>query len=310
MPKVIIAIPTYNRREYLIQSITSVLNQTFQDFEILIFDSGSDYNVPALIREFNDPRISLISSQSILSGTENFNRIFQRGYVSDYLMVFHDDDAMHPELLEREVKILDANPGTVWAGSGLIFVGRDGNMQKFGALSKQSSAIIYRSEELIRLFFKNFNLAFDSVMYRTNSMENIDKFGEDFYKWGDRPYLIHLAKKGRVAVLKEALVNYRLHPGQDSKQEAADKLEYQFNYLNFYKNNLPQPLSSADAGLFMVWSSNNAVLSALSFSKTFGGYLDILKSYKKRGFFRWGILNYRGWWYLVKSLKSLIFRQV
>ena len=57
MPKVSVIIPTHNRAEFLRSAITSVLNQTFQDFEIAIIDDASKDHTRAVITNFNDARI-------------------------------------------------------------------------------------------------------------------------------------------------------------------------------------------------------------------------------------------------------------
>jgi len=74
MPKVTIAIPTYDRKEYLKECIKSILNQTFQDFEIIVFDNFSNYNVEEFLKEFNDNRITLLRSDKNVGNVENLLR--------------------------------------------------------------------------------------------------------------------------------------------------------------------------------------------------------------------------------------------
>jgi len=57
MPFFSIIIPTYNRSEKLKNTITSVLNQTFEDFELLIMDDGSTDDTEDIVNSFNDSRI-------------------------------------------------------------------------------------------------------------------------------------------------------------------------------------------------------------------------------------------------------------
>jgi len=60
MPTVSVIIPTYNRAEFLRLAITSVLNQTFQDFEIIVVDDASEDHTHEVMNNLNDKRIKYI----------------------------------------------------------------------------------------------------------------------------------------------------------------------------------------------------------------------------------------------------------
>lgn len=64
-PLVTIAIPSYNHAKYIGETIQSALDQTFQDFEILIVDDSSTDNTLEIIKKFTDSRIRLIVSEKI-----------------------------------------------------------------------------------------------------------------------------------------------------------------------------------------------------------------------------------------------------
>ena len=55
--RVSVIIPTYTRAHLIGETISSILNQTFQDFEIIVIDDGSTDNTEEVVRSFNDPRI-------------------------------------------------------------------------------------------------------------------------------------------------------------------------------------------------------------------------------------------------------------
>jgi len=60
-PKVTVLMPAYNAEKYIAEAITSVLSQSFTDFELLIVNDGSTDHTEKVIRSFNDPRIVLIN---------------------------------------------------------------------------------------------------------------------------------------------------------------------------------------------------------------------------------------------------------
>ncbi|MCX6184716.1 MAG: glycosyltransferase family A protein, partial [Flavobacterium sp.] len=59
-----VIIPVYNKEQFLVHTINSVLNQSFTDFELLLIDDGSTDSSPALLNQFTDERIKLISQNN------------------------------------------------------------------------------------------------------------------------------------------------------------------------------------------------------------------------------------------------------
>ena len=106
MHRISIAIPTYNRKDYLKKCIESILSQSFSDFKIYVFDNCSDYNIEKFINDFSDTRIELIKSPQNLGNIGNFERIYNYDFPSEYLVIFHDDDTMHPKFLEINYNLL------------------------------------------------------------------------------------------------------------------------------------------------------------------------------------------------------------
>jgi len=262
MPKVTVAIPTYNRKDYLPEVLKSVRAQTFKDFEVLVFDDHSNYDVAALLEDFKDLPIKLIKSEKPLGNVGNFGRIVSHNYTTPYLVVFHDDDVMNPKLLEREVAVMDANPNLVFMGTDLIFISNHSQMFNFPQIGGEINLTIFQTpQDLLREFLKGFRYCFGSTMYRTNKLEFSAEFSQPLYTWHDRPYLLNLAKKGPAAILREPLVNYRLHAAQVSQEKInLEHLKSIIKMLEVFKSFLPQPLSNADAKLFY-GNSTYAILS-------------------------------------------------
>lgn len=311
MPKVTIAIPTYNREEYLKNSIESVLAQTFQDFEIIIFDNKSNYDVEKLSSSFGDDRIKLIINKENIGSSNNFKNIFNYNYDSEYLIIFHDDDVMHPVMLEREVAVLDGNSDAIFVGTDLKFISDYKKMFDFcPVFGVCNSVILDKKYQLVRLFLDDFDLCFSSVMYRTKYLRNFIFNMGQFLKWWDRPFLIKLADYGKVIVIKEKLINYRVHDNQDSQAKEIGQQRHYFNLYNFFKANLPCPLSNEDKKLYYSWSTNNLILSMLMFSDDFKSYVKLLEEARRDGLFKIKFLNIRGLYYIMKVFKILLTRTI
>ncbi len=104
-----VCIPTYNRAGYLKDAIESVLNQTYGNFELVIYDDGSTDETAKVVRSFKDPRIRYYR------GEENRGRPFARNRcielsTGEWIVWLDDDDKMEPELLSRYVLAINRFP--------------------------------------------------------------------------------------------------------------------------------------------------------------------------------------------------------
>lgn len=309
MSKVTVSIPTYNRKEYLKETIESVLAQTFRDFTIAVFDNNSDYDVDAFLKSFNDDRIVLVKSDKNIGPYENFNRIYRYVYNSPYVVIFHDDDVMHSELLEREVTIMDACDELIWVGTNLRFVKDAAGMNDFEDV-KSKGMFIYDTPGIVRLILQGFNLCYDSVMYRVGQLEDMELLIDRYSKWGDRPYLVELSKKGKVGVLKERLVNYRVHPGQDSQAATSDVARYFINILLFYKECLDDLRNKSDKRLFYSYVVDNLIPTTLLSVKTIKEFKESLAPYHQHNLLKLRYLSMRGIFRILRACARIIQRKL
>lgn len=90
MPTVSIIVTTYNRKEYLTETIHSILNQTYQDFELIVVDNYSNYDFFALMKSFNNEKISAFQNQN--NGVIAVNRNVGISHAKGEYIAFCDDD--------------------------------------------------------------------------------------------------------------------------------------------------------------------------------------------------------------------------
>lgn len=108
MPKVSVIIPNYNHAPYLRQRIDSVLNQTYQDFEVIILDDCSRDNSREIIKEYtNNPRIKIAFNESNSGSVfKQWNKGFRMA-TGEYVWLAESDDFAAPTFLETMVPCLD-----------------------------------------------------------------------------------------------------------------------------------------------------------------------------------------------------------
>jgi glycosyltransferase involved in cell wall biosynthesis len=118
-PTVSVCIPAFNSERWTPRTMQSVLEQTYEDYELIVVDDASTDDTLRGIQAFDDPRIRLYSNARNLGHTGNWNRTLNlaRGTFVKFL---NCDDILYPDCLETMVALLQANPGI-----GLVFSRRD-----------------------------------------------------------------------------------------------------------------------------------------------------------------------------------------
>ena len=105
LPAISVCIPTYNGAKYIAQTIESILNQTFTDFEIIVSDDGSSDKTLEIVGSFNDPRIVRIDRLSKVGAEANWNNAVANASASLVKLVCQDD-LLYPQCLEVEVQTM------------------------------------------------------------------------------------------------------------------------------------------------------------------------------------------------------------
>ncbi len=111
MPRISVILPVYNRPTMLVESVGSVLAQTFTDWEIIIVDDGSTDDTPAVAARLvaeHRPRIQYLRQANAGPGAaRNTGLEAARG---EFIQFLDSDDLLAPEKFARQVALLDAHP--------------------------------------------------------------------------------------------------------------------------------------------------------------------------------------------------------
>jgi len=116
-----VIIPTYNRKALLDIAINSVLNQTYQNFEIIIVDDNSNDGTDNYINKINHDNIQYIKNKETMYAPKSRNIGISHSK-GDLIAFLDDDDEWYPDKLEKQVKLfLDSDVGLVYGGIDLFF---------------------------------------------------------------------------------------------------------------------------------------------------------------------------------------------
>jgi len=224
-PMVSVCIPTYNRAGLLRQAITSVLEQGFQDFEIIVHDNASTDDTSDVVRSFSDARVRYFRNPQNLGHRENWKRCF-RAAVGNYLAPLPDDDVMLPENLSRKVEFLRHNPLVGLVHSKYHVIDQDGQIllydTNWGHGRDRSVDSFEKREDLLTAFINTINLP--TVVFTRACYERVGEFSDHIAFAYDWEYWMRIALYYEIAFLAEPLVKWRIHSGSLTKTQVRDPI--------------------------------------------------------------------------------------
>jgi len=205
-PRVSVIIPCYNAEAFIRETIQSVLEQTFTDFELIVLNDGSKDRSEALIRAFPDPRVSLVNKRNTgVADTRNQGIGIAKG---EFVAFLDADDLYGPENLAAKVTFLDQNPDFGLVHSEVYDLHTSGERHTRGLTGCQGSVLHPLLE------FKTMVNSPSSVLVRKDLLSEVGGFDTRLSTSADRDLWIRLAAKTKFGYLPDPLVTYRIHPGQ------------------------------------------------------------------------------------------------
>ena len=106
--KISVIIPLFNKGPYILRALNSVLNQTYQDFEVIVVDDGSTDNGAEIVRGFDDPRIRLIRQEN--RGVSAARNHGVDKAISDFIAFLDADDEWMPGHLKTIIRLMEKYP--------------------------------------------------------------------------------------------------------------------------------------------------------------------------------------------------------
>jgi glycosyltransferase involved in cell wall biosynthesis len=215
-PAVSVVIKAYEHAQYVAQSIGSVLEQSFQDFEIVITDDASTDATPEIVRSFKDPRIRFVRFERNrgISQTMNVTVARARG---EFIAILNSDDFALPGRLETQVAFLRGHPEVGAVFSVPRQVGETGEpVEGLGSLFDFpfGEPNPPRQAWLRRFFFRGNSLCAPSAMVRRAVFREIGDDDPRYSNLQDYDRWIRLLEKHEIFVMTEELTAFRVRANQ------------------------------------------------------------------------------------------------
>ena len=228
LPVISVGMPVYNGEIYLESAIRAVLDQSFDDFELIISDNASTDRTAEICSDFaaTDKRVRFSRNPDNIGAALNYNRVFElaRG---PYFRWMNADDSCMPNLHELCLKALEANPDAVLAygktaimdDKGKILEAYDDNLDL-----RQSTAT-----ERFEQFFDGVGLT--NAIYglmRSEVVGRTGRMGNGSFPAADTNFMAEMTLHGKFIELPEQLFYRRMHPDSSSWRREDNEIQQNF----------------------------------------------------------------------------------
>jgi len=258
-PLVSIVIPCYNHELFVQDSIQSVIDQSYENIELIIIDDGSQDNSVEKIQEMLEKCYSRFSrfefrhrSNKGLSETLNEAIDWCKG---KYFSAIASDDLMLKSKTETQVRFLEKNEEVVALFGSADYIDELGNIKKVNQFIEQE--YIFNN-----IFLNDCQFAAPTQMMRLNTIRKIGGYNpeilvEDWYMW------LKMAENGKVFCLAEKLALYRIHSSNSTKNA---KFIYENNLktLSYYRGHkLYKKAYAKIRWIYIIWTGQQDRLKSI-----------------------------------------------
>lgn len=216
MNELTVVIATHNRPYLLLETIASVLNQDYKNFYFVVSDNSD-----------NDDTFNVLKEKSLLkyfeykkrnNTTDHYNIILNE-IKTKYFILFHDDDIMLPGMVGKLIRAISSDDSIVAAGCN-CFIYKSNKLLKKSMLRSCQDLLLEEQKSLVLQYCHNFSIVpFPSYIYNADIIKHNKIYFSDYAgKHADVIWLLEIMKFGKILWIKEPLMLYRVHEGQDSAQ--------------------------------------------------------------------------------------------
>lgn len=215
--KISIILPVFNAAPYITQAIQSILDQTYENWELLVCDDASTDDSWNLIDTFVDARIRKFRHSQNKGKTMTVNELYKE--TTGQLITIHDaDDYSVPERLDVQSSYFDKNKKLVICGSNFITIDLKGN-------ELHKSNLRLGHDELKEGLFEESQFHGPTVLFKKDAASRLDAIYRPFFKDYNEDYdfLFRLSEQGEVMNCEQCFYYYRITPNSLSRQLTPQK---------------------------------------------------------------------------------------
>ena len=201
MPPISVIIPVYNGEKTIRETIESALQQTFQDFELIIINDGSQDATLSIVNSIKDPRIKVFSYPNTGSNPSRNRGVYHA--TGEYIAFLDADDLWTPNKLESQLIALQANPQAAVAYSWT------NSIDELGQFLRQGSHISVTGDVYKQLLLSNFLDSGSNPLIRAHTLAAVGGFDESLAHGEDLDMWLRLAAHYQFVAVPSPQILYR-----------------------------------------------------------------------------------------------------
>jgi glycosyltransferase involved in cell wall biosynthesis len=250
MPKVSVITPTYNHERFIGQCIESVLSQSFNDWEMLIINDGSDDNTSQIAESYvvRDSRIKLFNRENvgIFKLVETYNFALEHSK-SEYLAILEGDDLWEPQKLELQISAMEKNKSIVLSWGKVSAVEEDGTsiINQISPVKKNEEKLFYNNPpgSILNILYKYNCIPAVTIIIRKDAIQKIGGFIQSHQlPLVDLPTILALSELGEFYFENTNIARWRNHTTQITKTYTTEILNNIYNLSLSHYRSLPNSI--------------------------------------------------------------------
>jgi len=207
MASISVIIPVYNGEQYIRKTLESIFAQTYQDYEIVCVDDGSKDASLAILNEYQDKIIVVQQANTGQAGARNAGAKTGRG---KYIALPDHDDLWYPQMLERQVAVLEANPEAVMVHGDMDWIDGTGHVTQRSVVSA-SHRSVHKGVTMTQLVGWDPCIYPSTMLIRRVAFDRVGGFDPELRYGDDIDLMLRLRQEGLFIFLEETGTQYRRH---------------------------------------------------------------------------------------------------
>lgn len=241
MPRASIVISVFNAEKYIEQTLNSILNQKFSDFECVVVDDGSTDNTANIVKSYVDPRIKYFW-QSNSGGPASPRNNGIKYALGEYVFIFDADDVMLPDKVGDSIAVLDNEPDVDFLFTNFSSIDEDSGIinenflepydtfwKAINGIPPVGGWVRLDTDAAVHALLQVNYIGTSSVVLRRSALSSSDVFNEKLKNADDYLFWVTFILKHNAIYLHNVLHKYRVQfegiSNRDASRRAPSKIE-------------------------------------------------------------------------------------